>query len=104
MFTVMVDLEGSGNRSTCNPLASLYSVMPSTEVTFSMPFGRDCPRRVTAQTHTEPRMGRGFIYLNYKCSHKRGTLGMCLSVVPAAHNSRPMRFFAISAANRSERS
>ena len=33
MFTVMVCLLGSGNSSTRRPLASRYSVMPSTEVT-----------------------------------------------------------------------
>src|SRR4051812_5928531 len=35
MFTVMVALVWSGNSSTCNPLASAYSVIPSTEVTFT---------------------------------------------------------------------
>src|SRR6476661_3531819 len=49
MLTVTVDLEGSGNTSTRSPLASLYSVIPSTEVTFSMPRGRACPKLVTAQ-------------------------------------------------------
>src|SRR6476620_4328848 len=34
MFTVMVGLLGSGNSRTCRPLASSYSVMPSTEVSF----------------------------------------------------------------------
>jgi hypothetical protein len=35
MFTVMVCFDGSGNSSTRRPLASRYSVMPSTEVTRS---------------------------------------------------------------------
>jgi hypothetical protein len=34
-LTVMVDLEGSGKSSTFMPFAKRYSVMPSTEVTFS---------------------------------------------------------------------
>src|SRR5262245_58981248 len=35
MLTVIVCLVGSGNISTRRPLARRYSVMPSTEVTFS---------------------------------------------------------------------
>ena len=35
MFTVMVLFDGSGNNNTVNPLASLYSVIPSTLVIFS---------------------------------------------------------------------
>ncbi len=31
MLTVIVGFDGSGNSSTCRPLASRYSVMPSTE-------------------------------------------------------------------------
>ena len=34
MFTVMVGLEPSGKRSSVRPLASRYSVIPSTEVIF----------------------------------------------------------------------
>jgi len=35
MFTVMVDFDGSGNSNTRKPLLSLYSVIPSTEVTLT---------------------------------------------------------------------
>ena len=35
MLTVMVGLVGSGKRSTRSPFESRYSVMPSTDVTFS---------------------------------------------------------------------
>src|SRR6478735_5531665 len=35
MFTVTVGLDWSGNSSTLRPLASRYSVMPSTSVTFT---------------------------------------------------------------------
>ena len=34
MFTVMVGLDPSGKRSSVRPLASRYSVIPSTEVIF----------------------------------------------------------------------
>src|SRR5438067_13940079 len=35
MLTVTVDCDWSGNSSTWSPLSSLYSVMPSTERTFT---------------------------------------------------------------------
>jgi hypothetical protein len=38
----MVGLEGSGNISTFKPLSRLYSVIPSTEVTFLTPLGKSC--------------------------------------------------------------
>ena len=41
-FTVMVGFEGSGNISTFRPFSRLYSVIPSTEVTFVTPFGNCC--------------------------------------------------------------
>src|SRR5215471_9422570 len=40
MLTVVVCFDWSGNNSTRRPFASLYSVMPSTDVTRSTPFGR----------------------------------------------------------------
>src|SRR5262245_23872426 len=39
MFTVIVAFEGSGKSSKRRPFCSLYSVIPSTEVTRSMPCG-----------------------------------------------------------------
>src|SRR6185503_9846223 len=36
MLTVIVAFDGSRNSSTCRPLASRYSVMPSTVVTCAM--------------------------------------------------------------------
>src|SRR5882757_8170536 len=38
----MVGLDASGNNSTCSPLGKRYSLMPSTERTFSTPAGRVC--------------------------------------------------------------
>src|SRR5713101_620489 len=39
MLTVIVCFEGSGKRSTLKPFESRYSVIPSTDVTRSIPLG-----------------------------------------------------------------
>jgi hypothetical protein len=45
MFTVTVDLEGSGKTSSLNPLSNRYSVIPSTDVTFVISAGNGAIRK-----------------------------------------------------------
>src|SRR6516162_8000426 len=52
MLTVIVDFDGSGKTRTCRPLASLYSVMPSTDVTRVMPAGNVCATLAAAHKTT----------------------------------------------------
>src|SRR6185437_1135070 len=48
MLTVILGFDGSGKTSSSSPLESLYSVMPSTEVTLVTPLGSaDCAKPVT---------------------------------------------------------
>src|SRR4026207_186179 len=61
MLTVIVDFEGSGNTRTCNPLASLYWVMPSTDVTFSTPLGSVCPELTPGERRTRNRAANPMI-------------------------------------------
>src|ERR1051326_1026105 len=52
MLTVIFGLEASGNSSTCRPLGSAYSVMPSTLVTWVTPCGRPWARATRAHAST----------------------------------------------------
>src|ERR1035437_9564891 len=48
ILTVTLGLDASGNSRKCSPLESEYSVMPSTEVTFWTPCGKDCEKAAPA--------------------------------------------------------
>src|SRR5881409_3026718 len=64
MLTVIVDFDGSGNTRMCKPFASLYSVMPSTDVTFSIPLGRTCPKLPAA--HRKDRATNTIVRFIYR--------------------------------------
>lgn len=52
---MMMGFDGSGKSRTDNPLESLYSVMPSTEVTYVTPEGR---RRLACAESLETGVGK----------------------------------------------
>src|SRR6218665_403158 len=98
MLTVVVGLESSGTSSTCRPLASRYSVMPSTALTWLTPAGRPCAELVwmnraavtpTATDRIRCNMGKGTL--------RRGN-GQCRAPALAPGSARGSDFTVLDTA------